>query len=94
MEALEEGDIEAEDMIDMDPDHLFVPNKKAKHKVPQVFSSSNPTQKRKDKGQQKIHQRRPVLKSIQVRRVMRTLNSTQMYVKELKRINCKGTHHI
>ena len=53
MEAPEEGDIEAEAMIDMDLDHLFVPNKKAKHKVPQVFSSSNPTQKRKDKGQQK-----------------------------------------
>ena len=48
VETLEEGDIDAEAMMDMDLDDFFVPNKKAKHKAPQVFSSSNPTQKRKD----------------------------------------------
>ena len=53
MEILKEGDIETEAMMDMDPDHFFVPNKNAKHKVPQVFSSSNSTQKRKDEGKQK-----------------------------------------
>ena len=32
METLEEGDIDAEAMMDMDPDDFFVPNKKAKHR--------------------------------------------------------------
>ena len=50
METLEEGDIEVEAMMDMDPNDFFVSKKKAKHKVPQVFSSSNPTQQRKDQG--------------------------------------------
>ena len=50
VETLEEGDIEVEAMMDMDPNDFFVPKKKAKHKVPQVFSSSNPTQKGKDQG--------------------------------------------
>ena len=46
-EALEEGDIEAEVMLETQPGEMFVPNKKAKHKVPEVLSNNNPTQKRK-----------------------------------------------
>ena len=42
----------------MDPDNIFVPNKKAKHNVPCVFSSSNLTQKRKDEGKQKKQTKR------------------------------------
>ena len=44
-EALEEGDIEAEAMLDAQG-QMFAPNKKAKHKVPEIVSRSNPTQKR------------------------------------------------
>ena len=46
-EALEEGDIEVEAMLDAQPGQMFAPNKKAKHKVPEVLSNSNPTQKKK-----------------------------------------------
>ena len=46
-EALEEGDIKAEAMLDAQQGQMFAPNKKAKHKVPDILSSSNPTQKRK-----------------------------------------------
>ena len=45
-EALEEGDIEAEAMLDAQQGQMFAPNKKAKHKVPDIVSSSNHTQKR------------------------------------------------
>ena len=46
-EALE-GDIEAEVMLQTQPGNMFVPNKKAKHKVPEVLSNNNPKQKRKN----------------------------------------------
>ena len=46
-EALEKGDIEAEVMLETQPGKMFVPNKKAKHKVPEVLSNNNHTQKRK-----------------------------------------------
>ena len=46
-EVLEEGDIKAEAMLEAQPGQMFVPNKKAKHKVPEVLSNNNPTQKRK-----------------------------------------------
>ena len=47
MEALHEGDLDAEAMLEEDPTEFFAPNKQAKHKVPNVYNSSNPTQKRK-----------------------------------------------
>ena len=45
MEALNNGDLEAEAMIDVDPEVGFIPNQKASHRVPEVYSSVNPTQK-------------------------------------------------
>ena len=53
MEALHEGDLDAEAMLEDDPTEFFAPNKKAKHKVPNVYNSSNPTQKRKPAVQKK-----------------------------------------
>ena len=51
--ALHEGDLEAEAMLEEDPTEFFAPNKQAKHKVPNVYNSSNPTQKRKPPVQKK-----------------------------------------
>lgn len=50
-DALESGnisDIEDENNIEGDPAKYFAPNMKAKHRVPEVFSSSNPTQSQRD----------------------------------------------
>ena len=48
---MESGDIEAEVLIEMDPTHYFVSNKKAKHKLPANFNSGNPNQKKMKDGQ-------------------------------------------
>ena len=45
LEALNTGDIEAEAMINLDPDIGFMPTQKACHRVPEVFPPINPTQK-------------------------------------------------
>ena len=55
VEALYDGDLDAEAMLEDDPTEFFAPNKKAKHKVPNVYNSSNPTQKRKPSVQKKKH---------------------------------------
>ena len=47
LEALHEGDLDAETMLEDDCTEFFAPNKRAKHKVLNVYTSSNPTQKRK-----------------------------------------------
>ena len=46
LECIKEGDMEEELEVEMNPDEFF-PNKKAKHKVPENFDSSNVVQKRK-----------------------------------------------
>ena len=58
VETLEEGNLEAEAVLDRDPDNIFVLSQKAKHKVPHVFSSSNLTQKRKGVRKQKKQTKR------------------------------------
>ena len=45
LEALKSGEIEAEAMIDLDPEAGFIPTQKAIHRVPQVYPVVNPTQK-------------------------------------------------
>ena len=40
-------------MLEDDPTEFFAPNKRAKHKVPSMYNSSNPTQKRKSPVQKK-----------------------------------------
>ena len=46
LECIKEGDMEKELEMEMNPDEFF-PNKRAKHKVPENFDSSNVVQKRK-----------------------------------------------
>ena len=46
LECIKEGDMEKELEMEMNPDEFF-PNKRAKHKVPENFDSSNIVQKRK-----------------------------------------------
>ena len=53
MEALHEGDLDAEAKLEDDLTEFFAPNKKAKHEVPNVYNSSKPTQKRKPSVQKK-----------------------------------------
>ena len=53
IDALNEGDLEAEAMLEDEPTEFFAPSKRAKHKVPNVYNSSNPTQKRKPPVQKK-----------------------------------------
>ena len=43
LEVMNSGNIEAEAMIDIDPDRYF---KLSQHRVPEVYSSSNPQQKK------------------------------------------------
>ena len=60
LEALKSGDIEAEAMIDLDPEAGFIPTQKASHRVPQVYPVVNPTQKRcntRPSGQQRKKRR-------------------------------------
>ena len=47
LEVMNSGNIEAEAMIDIDPVRYFKPSQWAQHRVPQVYSSSNPQQKKK-----------------------------------------------
>ena len=47
LEVLQSGNIEAEAMLNMDPDRYFEPSKCACHRVPEVYSSTNPQQKKK-----------------------------------------------
>ena len=46
LEYIKEGDMEKELKMEMNPDEFF-PNKRAKHKVPENFDTSNVVQKRK-----------------------------------------------
>ena len=46
-ENIEKGNI-AKD-IPNDQENIFVPNKRARHRVPKTFSSANPTQKKQSK---------------------------------------------
>ena len=53
-ENIEKGNIAEE--IPNDQEEIFVPNKRAKHRVPKTFSSANPTQKKQSKSNvQKIN---------------------------------------
>ena len=46
-ENIEQGNIAEE--IPNDQEEIFVPNKRARHRVPKTFSSANPTQKKQSK---------------------------------------------
>ena len=52
IECIQEGDMEKELEMEMNPDEFF-PNQKAKHKVPEHFDSANVVQKRKVSNENK-----------------------------------------
>ena len=52
LECIQEGDMEKEFEMEMNPNEFF-PNKRAKHKVPENFDSSNVVQKRKASNENK-----------------------------------------
>ena len=54
LETLNSGDIEAEAMIDIDPDKFFEPSKKVKHKVPDIYSDTNPQQCKRKSNKKKV----------------------------------------
>ena len=47
--AMQNGDLEQEEMYNLHPEKFLVPSKKAKHRVPPTFSNTNPTQTQKCK---------------------------------------------
>ena len=79
-ENIAQGNMEQD--IPNDQEEIFVPNKRARHRVPKTFSSANPTQKKNKinpmfRKQQKIKQVNRIKRRIQIKEQRRKVSRNQ-----------------